>query len=470
MERFDLIVVGGGSAAKEAVARARFDHGASVAAVNRGVWGGICGSTACKPTKQLLVAAELLTDLRRVGADLGIEAGSLDFSLAVLKARKDWLVGSPDARRRRWVDLGATLVEGEGTLVDPETVRVGDRLLGAPRILIATGSRTAVPPIEGIEDVPWIDHVGALELTGVPESLLVLGGGPVGLELAQLFFRFGARVTLVQAEDRIAPRADADASGALRIALEDEGIAIATATEATTVRREQHGIVVTLAPREGGVPRELRTEVLLVASGRSPNVEGLGLEGVGVETSPDGIVTDDRMRTTAAGIWAVGDVVAGPQLTPVAAEQAQIAVASMFGDGTRSADYSLLPTAIFTDPELASVGMTEAEARVRGIDVGTSTKMASDLMRPYFALPRDDTPRGLVKLVYERGTRRLLGVHAVARGGGEIVQGWSLAIARGVTLDDVTRGFYALPTVGEAVHHAAEDALARESALATEAV
>jgi mercuric reductase len=463
MEHFDLIVIGGGGAAREAVSRARLAHGASVAVVNKGAWGGICGSTACKPTKQLLVAAELLGDLRAAGADLGIRTGPIGFSLETLKARKDWLIGTPDRWRSRWESLGVTLVDGEGSLVDARTVRAGDRLLTAPRILIATGSRTAVPPIAGLGDVPWLDHVAALELTEVPSSLLVLGAGAVGLELAQIFSRFGSAVTVVQADDRIAPRSDADASDALQAALEAEGIRFALATLVTAVRQAGDDVVATLAPRDGAEPYELRASQLLLAAGRAPNVEGLELEQVGVETTRAGIVTDDRMQTSVPGIWAVGDVVASPQLTPVGAEEGQIAGDAMFGVGDRRApDLTYVPTSIFTDPEIASVGLTEDGARAAGFDAAAATVPASSLMRSYYALRRDAAPHGLVKLVYERGTRRILGLHAVVRGGGEIVQGWSVAIRLGATVDDVASSVYTFPTSGEAVHYAAEAALEDE--------
>jgi mercuric reductase len=409
------------------------------------------------------VAAELLADLRAVGADLGIETGPIDFSLAALKTRKDWLIGTPERRRERWSSLGITLVDGEGVLVDRHTVSVGERLLAAPRILIATGSRTAVPPIDGIDDVPWIDHVGALELTAVPESMIVLGAGAVGLEFAQIFARFGSQVTVVQGDARIAPRADAEAADALQAALEHEGIRFATSTFVTAVRRAGDGVIATLAPRDGRPPTTLRATTLLVASGRAPNIEGIGLEQAGVETTRAGIVTDDRMRTSVSGIWAVGDVVAGLQLTPVGAEQGQVAAASMFGDGARAApDAAFVPTSIFTDPELASVGLTEDAALAAGFEVGSSTVPASWVMRSNFALPRGATPHGLVKLVYERGSRRLLGLHAVARGGGEIVQGWAVALSLGATVDDIATAVYVFPTSGEAVHYAAEAALEAE--------
>jgi mercuric reductase len=459
---FDLIVVGGGGAGREAATRAQADHGARVAVVEDGLWGGSCANVACKPTKQLVTAAGMLHDLRAVGAELGIRTATVDFSLDALKARKDWLVGTQETWRRRFVDLGFTAVNGRATFEDARTLRVAGGVLTSERILVSTGSRTAVPPVPGIDEIDWIDHVGALELTEVPASLLVLGAGAVGLELGQVFARFGSRVTVVEAASRIAGASDADAAAALHAALEAEGIEIVTDTFLARVASRGDGaraITATLAPRDGSPERVVEADLLLVAAGRSPNVEGLGLERAGVEATRAGIVVDDRMRTSAPGIWAAGDVAAGIQLTPVAAYQAQVAVADMFG-ADRTTDYALVPTSIFTDPELAAVGLTEEQARGRGFDVETATHAAGDILRPYYTLPRDAVAPGLVKLVFERGSRRILGLHTVVRGGGELVQGWALAIARGVTVDDVATAHYAFPTVGEAVHYAAEAALA----------
>jgi mercuric reductase len=453
MDRFDLIVIGGGGAGREAATRAHSDHGASVAVVERGLWGGSCANVACKPTKQYAAAAALLADLH-VAGELGIPAAAGHFDLAALKERKDWLVGTQEAWRQRFVDLGFTTIDGDATMVTENTVRVGDRVLRAERILIATGSRTAVPPIEGIDDVPWIDSTGALELTEVPERLLVLGAGAVGLELAQAFARFGSRVTLVEGASRIAIRSDDDAAAELRAALEADRVEIVTGTFVTKLARADVAIVATL-----GGEREVLADTLLVASGRRPNVEGLGLEEVGIETSRAGIVADERMRTSVPGIWAAGDVAAGIQLTPIAAYQAQIAVSDMF-DGVRTVDFSVVPTAIFTDPELAQVGLTETDARAAGFEVASATVRARDLLKPYYGIPRDDVPHGLIKLVFERGSNRVLGLHAVARGGAELVQGYAVALRLGVTVEDIAFGHYAFPTVGEGVVYAAQAALA----------
>jgi pyruvate/2-oxoglutarate dehydrogenase complex dihydrolipoamide dehydrogenase (E3) component len=456
-DRFDLIVLGAGSAAREAAARATNDHGKSVALVERLRWGGDCPNVACKPTKQYVAAAELLRDAREIASELGIDVGSPSFDLARLKARKDWLVGTQEAWRQRLEDAGYHTIAGEGRFVDARTIAVGDRTLTAERVLIATGSRTAIPPVRGIDDVDWLDHVSALELTELPRSMAVLGAGAVGLEFAQAFARFGTKVTLVEGAPRIAPLADADTAAEVHAALVDEGLAIATNTFATAVERDGDELVLTLAPRDGSAERTVRVEKLLLASGRVPNVEALELDRVGVEHSRGGIAVAEHMRTSADGIWAAGDVTATIQLTPIAGYQAQVAVDDMFGEGTRVADYSALPTAIFTDPELAGVGFTEAQAREQGFEVETASYDAKALIRPYYV---DDAPHGLLKLVYERGSRRLLGLHAAVRGGSELLQGYGLALRLGATVDDLALGHYAFPTYGEGLHYAAEAALA----------
>jgi mercuric reductase len=461
VESFDLIIIGAGSAAREAAARAVTDHGARVALIERERWGGQCPNVACKPTKQYVAAAELLHDIRTTAADLGIETGPASVSLAALRERKDWLVGTQETWLKRFEEAGYNPIAGEASFVDAQTVVVGDRRLTAERILIATGSRTALPPVRGLDAVPWVDHIGALELDELPESLLVLGAGAVGLELAQVFARLGSTVTLVEGLERIAIRSDADAAAELHQALVDDGIDVVTNTFVTAAEQSSSGrTVVTLSPRDASPERTVEVELILVASGRLPNTEELNLDAAGVDASRAGIEVDERLRTNVPGIWAAGDVTASIQLTPVSSYHAQIAVDDMFGAGTRVADYSALPTAIFTDPELAQVGLTEDEAREEGFEVETVAYSASALLRPYYFAHRDATPRGLVKLVFERGSRRLLGLHIAARGAGELIQGFAVALRLGATVDDVALAHYVFPTLGEGVHYAAEAALA----------
>ena len=449
MTHYDLIVLGSGSAARDGAAKAVQLCGASVALVESTRWGGSCPNVACKPTKAYLVVAELMHDVNELAQKLGVEVGAGRVDLARVKARKDTLKkGDP-----KWLDdlngAGFDTYSGEGELVDASTVRVDGDELSADRILVATGSRTAVPPIEGIDDVGWIDHVSALELTELPESMLVVGAGPVGLEFAQIFARFGTRVTVVQGADRISPRSDADATEVLQAALEEDGIEFVLGSTVESVRRDGDVIMALVGSNE------LRVEQLLLASGRAPNVEALNLEQLGIERERGGIVVDERMRTSLEGVWAVGDVTGRYQFTPIAQYQARIAVDDMFGLGDRTADYSVLPTSIFTEPELAAVGLTEQEAVDQGIEHGVVTHGIEHVQRSSYKEQR----RGLYKIVYETGTRRVLGLHVVAPNGGEIVQGFSLGLRLGATVDDLAAMHHVFPTFSEGVKAAAEHAM-----------
>ncbi len=349
-----------------------------------------------------------------------------------------------------------SIFPGEASFVDGATVRVDDRDLRADRILIATGSRTAVPPIPGIEDVDWLDHVSALDLDRVPESLLVIGAGPVGLEFAQIYARFGSRVGIVSHGTQIAERADAEAADELQAALEEEGIEVIL-TEGGVERftRDGDGISATIT---GG--RSLTVSDVLLASGRVPNVEELALDGIGVEVARNGIVVDDHQRTTVDGIWAAGDCAAGPMFTPTAQYQARVAVDDMFGTGERRAEYDVLPTAIFTDPELGSVGLTEAEARAQGHDVDVVKHPLSAVTRAQFSTSR----HGLYKIVFDGSTRRVLGIHVVSRGASDIVGGLAVALKLGATVDDLALVHHVYPSYSEGVKAAAEQAPAKVAA------
>ena len=447
-EQFDLIVLGSGSGARDGANKARKEFGARVAVVENTRWGGSCPNVACKPTKAYVVVADLAHDITTLAHKLGIEVGEARVNLARVRARKDELITPRDVWIERLQSAGHEPFDGTGAFLDPTTVQVNGGRISAARILVATGSRTAVPPIEGLDEVGWIDHVTALELTELPQSLLVVGGGPVGLELAQIFSRFGSRVTIVHHADRIAPRSDATATDELHAALEEEGIEIRTGTTISRVRQEDGDVVATAGDEE------IRTAQLLLASGRAPNVELLDLASVGIEHNRGGITVDDHLRTSLDGVWAAGDVTGVLPFTPMAQYQARVAVEDMFGGNGASADYSSLPTTIFTDPELSSVGLTEQEARVQGNDVETAVHPIRNVQRAAYT----DTKRGLYKVVWDRASRRVLGIHVVCRNGGDIVQGFGVAMRLGATVDDLARAHHAFPTWAEGVKAVAERA------------
>jgi pyruvate/2-oxoglutarate dehydrogenase complex dihydrolipoamide dehydrogenase (E3) component len=455
MPHHDLIVLGSGSAARDGAAKAARRFDAKVALVESERWGGSCPNVACKPTKAYLVVAELVHDINLLAGKLGIEVGPARIDLARVKERKDSL----KKPQPKWVEdlraAGFDTYRSEAELLGPNTVRVGDEELTADRIMIATGSRTAVPPIAGIDEIDWIDHVSALELTELPESLLVVGGGPVGLEFAQTFARFGSRITVVQSADRISPRSDEQASAVLQTALEEDGIEFLLSSVVEEVRRAGDEVKATVIPTEGAGSRSVRVSNVLLASGRAPNVEQLHLDELGIEHDRFGILVNECMRTSVEGIWAVGDVTGRYQFTPVAQYQARIAVDDMFAGMAMPADYSVLPTAIFTDPELAGVGLTEQEAREMDIEDEVVVHDLHHVQRSSYK----EQKTGLYKIVFERGSRRVLGVHVVAPNGSDIVQGFSLVLRYEGTVDDLAEMHHVFPSFAEGLKAAAEQAM-----------
>jgi pyruvate/2-oxoglutarate dehydrogenase complex dihydrolipoamide dehydrogenase (E3) component len=450
MEHYDLIVLGSGSAARDGAGKAAREHGARVALIEHWLWGGSCPNVACRPTKAYVVAAELMHDVRHHAAERGIDLPEPTVRLSQTRRWKDSIRRDQQSWIQTLKDAAYGLVPGTASFVDARTVRVGDQQLSGERILVATGSRTAVPSIPGIEEIEWIDHVSALELDEVPESLLVVGAGPVGLEFAQIFARFGSQVTIVNTGPQIAARADAEAAGELQAALEGEGIEVVLNSGVDSFARSRNGIAASVGGRTVDVSH------VLLASGRLPNVEELEPDRIGLEVGRGGIKVDDRQRTNVDGVWAAGDVAAGPMLTPIAQYQARIAVEDMFASSSsRRADYSALPTAIFTDPELGGVGLTEAQAAEQGHDIGVVKHPLPYVTRAQYT----GAKHGLYKIVFDRKTRRVLGVHVVSRVASDIVGSITPALKLGVTVDDLAFMHHVYPSYSEGLKEAAEQAL-----------
>jgi len=458
--RYDLAIVGSGGAAFAAAITAR-DTGASVVMIERGTIGGTCVNTGCVPSKALLAAAAA-----RHGADdqrfPGIAAQAAPVDTAALIGGKDQLVAEMRASKYTGLaaDYGWEIIAGtarfaggpDAPVLEVRLTDGGAISVEAGQYLVATGAAPWIPPIAGLEQAGYLTSATAMELTELPESLLVIGGNAVGLELAQLFARLGVTVTVAEALDRLAPFDEPEVSAAIEDVFDGEGISILTAAAITSVRGDataRSATVKTAGERE----RELACGQVLVAAGRRPATAGLNLDGAGVKTGGHGeIVTDEFQRTANPRIWAAGDVTGGPQFVYVAAAQGSRAAANALEGAGRMLDYTALPRVTFTGPAIASAGLTEAELVRQGVACDCRVLPLSAVPRAIVA--RD--PRGVVKLVAEARTGRVRGVHAVADSAGEMITAASYAIRAQMTVADLAEAWAPYLTVSEGLRLAAQ--------------
>jgi mercuric reductase len=449
---YDLAVIGSGGGAFAAAIRA-VESGARVVMIERGTIGGTCVNVGCVPSKTLLRAAETH---HRAGYHPfeGIEtkAGAVDYGRLV--AQKDGLVG--DLQKAKYADLigeyGWDFVEGEASFEDGETLRVGEMTIRAGAYLIATGARPAVPEVPGLEEAGYLTSTTNMEQDRLPGSVLVIGAGYVGLEQGQLLGRLGVEVTLMQRGPRLLPEQEPEVSEAMREGLEREGIAVLTGVRVKCAEKTEDGkkrLYLTV----DGENRVLEGEEILVAAGRKPNVEELGLDRAGVELDERGAVrVDEGLRTTNPRVWAVGDVTLGPQYVYVAAHEGAMAADNALSQAGRTLDFGALPGVMFTDPQVATVGLTEARAKAEGREVEASVLPLSAVPR---ALVNRDT-LGVVKLVADADTRRLLGAHVAAENAGEVIYAATLAVRFGLTASDLADGFAPYLTMSEGLKLAAQ--------------
>lgn len=450
--RYDLVVVGAGSAGFSA-AIAAAEQGAQVALVGHGTIGGTCVNIGCVPSKALIRAAEAVHHANAAPSRFdGIEARAQVASWGAQVAQKDALVTG--LRQAKYADLlpaynNVAYHEGQASLVEGG-VEANGRRFASDRVLIATGTRPALPVILGIEDVSPLDSTTALELTELPLSMIVLGGGYIGAELAQTFARVGVEVTLVF-RSRLLPEAEPEIGAALTGYLADEGIKVVGGLTYEAVQRTEDGVALTVI--RDGRPETITAERILVATGRAPNVESLGLREAGVaQTTAGAILVDDRMRTSKAGVYAAGDVTGKDQFVYMAAYGAKLAAKNALNSDSLRYDNSAMPAVVFTDPQVASVGLTEAQAQAAGHDVRTSVLSLDNVPR---ALAARDT-RGLIKLVADRGTRKLLGAHILAPEGADSIQTAAMAIRGGLTIDDLAETIFPYLTTVEGLKLAAQ--------------
>ena len=451
--RYDLVVVGAGSAGFSAAITAA-EQGAQVALVGHGTIGGTCVNIGCVPSKALIRATEAVRHANdATGRFAGIESGARVVDWAAQIAQKDALVSG--LRQAKYADLlpeynNVAYREGPARLVDGGVEVAGQRL-ASDRIIIATGARPALPPIPGLASVSPLDSTTALALTELPRSMIVLGGGYIGAELAQTFARAGVAVTFVF-RSRLLPEAEPEIGSALAGYLAEEGITLIGGIAYESARKTDDGGV-ELAIRRDGRPEILTAERILVATGRSPNTETLGLAEAGIGLTPAGaIVVDDRMRTSKAGVYAAGDVTGKDQFVYMAAYGAKLAAKNALNGDSLRYDNVAMPAIVFTDPQVASVGLTEAQARAAGHRVRTSVLSLDNVPR---ALAARDT-RGLIKLVADGTTRMLLGAHILAPEGADSIQTAALAIRCGLTIDDLSETIFPYLTTVEGLKLAAQ--------------
>ena len=449
--RYNLVVIGGGTAGLVAAAGAA-GLGARVALVERTLLGGDCLTTGCVPSKALIRSARAAHDARS-GRDFGISAGGVevDFTEVMTRLRRLRAQISPHDSAARFRDLGIDVYLGEASFIGPTHVRVAGQDLAFARAVIATGGRAAIPDIPGLAEVGYLTNESIFSLTRRPARLAVIGGGPIGCELAQAFQRLGSRVHLIQSAGRILPHDDADAAVLLERAMRADGVSILTSAQVTGARRESAGRILAIRSSEG--TQEVEVDEILVAAGRRPNLERLGLDAAGVTFDlQHGVTVDDRLRTSNRRIYAAGDVCSRFKFTHAADAMARIVLNNALFFGRASASALTMPWCTYTDPEIAHVGLSQEEALARG--------MAIDTIRvPFHEVDRailDGEQGGLLTIHLRKGSDRILGATIVARHAGEMIAEITLAMTAGLGLRAIGRTIHPYPTQAEAIRKAAD--------------
>jgi mercuric reductase len=449
---FDLAVVGAGSAGFAAAIRGA-ELGARVALIESGTLGGTCVNTGCVPSKTMIRAAEALHRRSHHGF-AGVPATDGVAEWPLIRSQKDELVN--ELRSAKYVDVlrsyeDVTLIRGRAVIRSGPSVDFDDgRVVMARKLIVTTGASPWAPPIPGLENVPYLDSTAAMALERLPDSMVVIGGSAVGLELAQMFARLGVRVTVLEALPRIVPGEAVGLGEALAGYLREEGIEVHTAVDVKQVTRPaKYGVQF----EAEGESREVCGEQLLVATGRRANTSGLGLEPVGVALGAKGqIAVDQHLRTSNHDIYAAGDVTGDPMFVYVAAYAGMTAAENALNGDTRRYDLTAVPKVTFTDPAVASVGLTIEDAEAGGTRVIVSHLSMNHVPR---ALAARDT-RGFIQLVADASTRRLVGAHILAVEAGEMITEPALAIRFGLTIDDLASSFHPYLTLSEGIKLAAQ--------------
>jgi pyruvate/2-oxoglutarate dehydrogenase complex dihydrolipoamide dehydrogenase (E3) component len=450
--RYNLVVLGAGTAGLICASGAA-GLGARVALVERELMGGDCLNVGCVPSKALIRASRAAAAVRDAH-DYGalVPAGArVDFPAVMARMRRLRAALSPNDSAARYRSLGVDVFFGEARFIGPDTVDVGGRVLRFRRAVIATGARAARPDIPGLAEAGFLTNETIFTLTELPPRLAVIGAGPVGCELAQAFARFGARVSLLSNRPQIMPREDPDATRIVEEQMRRDGVDLVLGCNVVRVARQGAETVLHLGC--GGRPTEVRADAVLVGVGRAPNVQGLGLEAAGVAyDAKEGVRVNDRLQTTNRRIFAAGDICSRFKFTHAADAMARVAIQNALFFGRARASALVIPWCTYTDPEVAHVGLSEAEAKARGIDVQTFTEPMAHVDRAVL----DGDTEGFVKVHVRAGSDRIVGATVVARHAGEMISELTLAMVAGAGLKTLARTIHPYPTQAEAIKRVAD--------------
>jgi len=447
MKKYDLIVIGGGSAGFAAGLKAS-ELGKKVAIIESGTVGGTCLNVGCVPTKSLLRAAEL-SSLPKRNRYKGISITNKNVDLSVLIDQKNSLL--EELRHAKYINIyendpNIDFVEGTGCFLNSKELMVDDVLYSAEKIVISTGSSAIIPSIEGLDKVAYLTNIEALELREIPKAMTIVGGGAVAVEFAQMFQRLGTKVTLLVRGDRLVKKEDKDISIALEIALENEGILILKQFEIENLDYINGKIVVN--GNQNKTEMKVESDQILLATGRSPNTNNLNLKKAGVSVDTNGFIeVTPYLQTSNQNIFAVGDVIGGQMLVTVDAHEGSIAAANAFSITKTKIDYSAVPHAIFTDPQVAAVGLTAENAIQQGFDIRTSV-LPMELVPKAKAIYQPD---GFIKMIIDKNTERVLGVHIISHLASEIIHEATLAVKYNMSISDLISTIHVYPTMSESI-------------------
>jgi pyruvate/2-oxoglutarate dehydrogenase complex dihydrolipoamide dehydrogenase (E3) component len=414
--KYDAIIIGTGQSGAP-LSWAFADLGWQVAVIEKGFLGGTCINTGCTPTKTMVHRAQV-AHYARDAARWGVEASGVRADLAKIVAQKNKVVHDwRDRKEKGYASRpNARLYRGHAQFVGPHSVQVGDQVLESDKIFIDTGGRPEIPPIPGLDSVPYLTNESILDLTDLPKHLIILGAGYIGLEFGQMFARFGSEVTIVHNNAQIVAREDPEVAAELQRALESDGVRFLLSAQATRVEKKDGSIAVSVQTGTG--VSAITGSHLLVATGRVPNTGELGLQRAGVETDARGYIkVNGRLETNVSGIWALGDVKGGPAFTHISYNDFQIVHANIIQGQNLTIDHRIVPYSLFTDPQLGRAGLTEKEARAKGYKLKIGKLPMSHVAR---AIERDETA-GLMKIIVDATNDRILGATVLSSEGGELI-------------------------------------------------